>query len=244
MAKRSNTRRPRRRVNRKRKAPKSQALKVYRTIFSQLPAYVKLVGQQCQITGYTTGSVSTALLAPSASTAKSGFSGYYDFGQAFQFKLQDLKNAQFYTQLYDQWRLDSITLTIECLSNNAPIGGIALMPTVYMSPDYDDAGIPGLVQDVVGRPGMKMFKFGNKMKTSYTMKIKPKRAALMYNDVVSGIGYSSPVNGWNDCNDPQITYYGIKAFYTDVLGGGDGTYTAFKIDVKYNLAFRTPITAC
>jgi len=226
----------------------SQALKVYRTSFTQQAAYLVTkttgLGTANSITGYNVGSVSPALIGPPV-TAKSGFADFYDFAQSFQFKLQDLKNAQFYTQIYDQWRLDSISITVQCMSTQAQIGNLTLMPTLYMATDFDDAGIVTGLDGIVGRSGYRRFQFGQKAQNAFTFTLKPKRAALMYNDVTSLVGYSSPANGWNDCNDPQITYYGIKAWFTDVWAPNSNTVnTAFKIDVKYNLAFRTPISAC
>lgn len=217
---------------------------VYRFNMSQQPAYLVTAGTSGgagnTITGYNVGSVSSSLIGTPIA-AKSGFASFWDFGQSFQFKLQDLKNYAAYTALYDQWRINGITLTIESLSTVAPIGNLALMPTIYAVTDYDDANIPTLVSNICGRQGFKMFKVGHKQKTSFTFRLKPKVANLVYTDSVLGVGYGS-TTGWYDCNSPEIPYYGLKLFYTDVFAPDSRTVNqAFKIDVKYNLAFRGPL---
>lgn len=252
---RRRNRRKAKKIGRRRKA-KSQALKLYKFKFAQQPAYISTTlnmtgGGTNTITGYNVGSVNNTQVGV-CFPAKSGFARYFDFGESFQFRLSDLKNSDPYRALYDQWRLDGVSVTIQCLQNTTTLPGLGLSPTVYISTDYDDATVPNSADEVVGRPGFRMFKFGNKMKSSYTFRMKPKVAMVVYNEqfpATAITGYGSH-NGWLDCTNASIPHYGMKLFYTDVFAGSVtdpvslSLNTAFKIDVKYHITFRTPLNAC
>lgn len=248
---RRNRRKARKIVRRKRKSPQ---LKVYRFPFATEPAYVytTLVGSggaDNTVSGYTIGAVNS-LGTGVAIHAKSGFPNFYDWGQSYQFQMADMRNNDAWRALYDQYRIDGVTITIQSLQNTASMGSVMLTPTCYISTDYDDATIPNSSDQIIGRPGFKMFKFGNGNRTSFTFKCKPKIANMVYGEVANAaaVGYGT-YSGWLDCALKTVPHYGVKIFMTDVYAGVDvdgspRTTTAFKIDVKYNVAFRTPLNAC
>jgi len=176
--------------------------------------------------------------------SKSGFAGYYDFGVSVPFALTDLANYSAYTGLYDQYKINSVTLDLQFLSNSAQVNGFGVLPTIYAIVDEDDAVTPLLQSSVTGRQGHRVFKFGNGDRTSYKMSIRPRVAVINQATVNPALpptstGRQQSINQWVDCNSPTVQYYGIKLWFTDVLLlGNPAINTAFKWNWTYNVSFK------
>jgi len=242
MLKRKSNVRPRRKVIRRRRVarPVRRSLnqtKIYRYAMAQRPTYYQIGPGTFATTGNLSGSVNSTCTS-TVTPAKSGFADYYDFGMGIQFRLSDLANANDFTTMYDQYRLDSITLSVSFLQSQASSASSALLPTVYMIEDRDDATPPITVSEVAGRQGYKMCTFGNRREFHFT--IKPHTSGYAYDDGVAGnTGHNITKRGtWNDSAFPTINHYAMKLFFTDVYGQSTGSNTGFKFIVKGNYSFK------
>jgi len=197
------------------------------------------------VTGGLKPLIFAGLSTPVASV--SGFPGYYDFGAGITFKFTDIANALAYQSMYDNYKIDSVTCQITWMSRgndrSSTIAGLS--PTCYAFADQDDGSTPSNVNAIAGRQGHKEFKFGNMDKTSFTIKVRPKVAALVYNSTISGnIGFQQSNNGWQDCSYPNNEYYSIKLWFKDVLiDAQESSLTGFRITWKYNLVFKGALQA-
>lgn len=176
--------------------------------------------------------------------SKTGFAGFYDFGVSVPFSLADLANYSSFTGLYDQYKINSVTLDLQFLSNSAQVNGFGLLPTVYAIVDEDDAVTPLLQSTVTGRQGHRIFKFGDGDRSSFKINIRPQIAVINQATVnpalpPTAFGRQQSINAWVDCNSPTVQYFGLKLWFTDVLLlGNPAVNTAFKWNWTYNVSFK------
>lgn len=174
----------------------------------------------------------------------------YDFGAGIPFRLGNLANGGALTALYDSYRIREIQCTVELMSGSALLGSYQVNPTVYAVVDADDADAPTAQVKVTGRPNHKVMTFNNKNRTKYTIKIKPSLATTVFQSQgTSGaldVGFAqSSSKQWLDCNFPLIEQYGLKLWFSDVyLGGTNANVTIFRLQWRYVLEFKAPLTLC
>lgn len=244
----------RRAVRRRRPAirrPKSSGArlihKTYTYKMTPNPTYITNSHDEQGLGVVITSPLSVPVIQPNISLttpSKTGFFGYYDFGVSVPFALNDLANYTAFTGLYDQYRINSVTLDLQFLSNSAQVNGAGLLPTIYAIVDEDDAITPLLQSTITGRQGHKVFKFGNGDRTSFKINIRPRIAVV--NQATSNptlpptaVGKQQSINAWVDCNSPTVQYYGLKLWFSDVLLFNNiACNTAFKWTWTYNVSFK------
>lgn len=169
-----------------------------------------------------------------------GFTYWGDIGCGLSFQVLDLQNFNAFAEIYDQYKVNSIKMTVTYLANNNPITGLAGLPVIYAVADYDNATIPTNAQSVRGKQGSVMWRFGNKMKNSYSMTIKPKvRVALTDNNSAQstnpGLEWKA---GWLDCGNQNFELYGLKMWLENLYLMGGTANQAFQFDFAWNISFR------
>lgn len=239
--------RPRRRVARKRRVPRRRIGGTGSRAIEKVYTYTMKPNQAYLSCAYTTPGllIVSPLSAPltfpllSGTTAsKTNFTGYYDFGAGISFQLADLANYTAYTGIYDNYKINSITLELEYMQSYAVNTSTGVNPTVYAVQDHDDSNTPGVISNVTSHAGCKNFRFGNKGQSTFKITIKPRLAANVYGSNLTSIGYQQ-AQGWQDCNFPNNQYYGLKLWFTDVyLPGQENVNTAFRWKWTYNVSFK------
>jgi len=168
--------------------------------------------------------------------------GVVDYGLGFTFCLSDLSNHLAFAGLFDQYRVESVTVKVTLLNNVSTTNTLGCLPSIISIPDYDDAVTPTTVHQVRGRQGGKLTEFG--MKRSHTFTTRPRRAQVVANSNGSGtVTYSGaavvPKSQWNDCLFPSIAHFGLKMWIQDfVAPGSAGVTNMFKFDYTYRVAFK------
>lgn len=170
----------------------------------------------------------------------SGFSGYQDLGLATSFNLQDINQYQKYTTMYDAYKINKITINVECLSNFASQG--ILLPTIWMYYDQDDSAVPVLIQTLTGKQGVKKHAFGTKRSVSFSFTPTLQNTAF-------GNGGSQPVvvaskPQWINCNYPLVPHQALKIWIADTpksLTADIPTVFAYRINMTYDVSFRSPL---
>lgn len=153
--------------------------------------------------------------------------------------------------MYDQYRINSITLELEDLTSPsyspgvsvAGVPGASVQPlnsTVYLAIDYDDAVVPLTVQTIQRRQGVRKLHCNtanNKMRINF----KP--------SVIVGVEHATPnaltnaaINRkgmWLDCVNADINHYGLKGWITDYLSTGQvSQLSCYRMTWTYNVSFK------
>ena len=173
--------------------------------------------------------------------ARSGLNAYYEMGCSSTFRLSDIAKIAPYTQIFDQYRINSIKVVITSLANQASVNGTSILPTMYCAVDYDGAAIPSNTYEVKSKAGSKVWKVGNKTKTSWSVSFKPKVAlgVLDQNSALTGSAMPQTRSMWLDLAATKIDHYGVKLWFENVyLPTGVATQTGFQIETYYNVSFR------
>jgi len=172
-------------------------------------------------------------------SAITGFPFYYDFGMGLPFCLNDLENHLAYTQIFDSYKIDSVTMKITYLANSANVLGSSVLPTVWVIQDKDDSDVPTVQRQVSARQGARKLEFS--AKNTHSITVKPRLAILNSSAGSSAVGYQQG-GGWVDCNSPQATYHGLKLWFVNVpLVGGITATTpnmGFQFEFIYNCSFK------
>jgi len=184
-------------------------------------------------------------------SSATGVATLADVALACSFKLSDCANFSAYTTMYDAYRLNSITCTIEYLNNSASVGSTGFMPTIYSYLDQDDAVPPPSVASIVGKQGVQVRHFGNNSKVVFSRKFRPTCLEVLGNNSqTAGFALNGVRRGptWinNAGSGPNVNHYGWKAILTDlytVVSTTPQSINGFRINWKYNVSFRSPLNS-
>lgn len=175
--------------------------------------------------------------------SSTGLSNFCDIGLACTFKLDDCITYQSFTQLYDAYKITKVSLTIEYLNNVSGIGGAALMPTIYMYYDQDDANVPTSQVRVIGKQGMRLHHFNTGKQAKTTFKFSPTIPQLAIADAEGTISQAMVASKpqWIDCAAPSVPHYAFKALITDLYAPGVPVVNVFRLNWTYDVQFRSPV---
>lgn len=220
--------------------------KVYRYQFSPPEQY--LVNNQEGVLGSVvlTGGVKplTAGFIGSPVASATGIVNTYDFGVGVRFQLKDMDNWLAFSSIYDNYRLRQVQFTLEDMTGGSLEGSYQVNPTIYAYVDHDDIVTPVSAKDITGRQGHKVWTMNNKNITKYSINIRPKASALVRSTNDAGVGdLQISDKGWLDCAHPDVNYYGLKLWFSDLyLGGTNANVAAFRIRCKYIFEFKGAMT--
>lgn len=184
--------------------------------------------------------------------AQSSLPFTYDVGFAGTFSLNDVLNHPSFVLMYDQYRINHITLELENLTSPsyspgvsvAGVPGAAVQPlnsTVYLAIDRDDATVPLSVDKVQRFQGVRKLTTNT---AHNRMRIKFKPNAIISMEVPSANplgGLAKPGGQWLDCATENVTHYGLKGWITDWVSGGNiSQVSAYRMTWTYNVSFRQP----
>lgn len=247
MPRRYRARRPRRYIKRRGRKSKSKLNqeRSYRFKMTLLPTC--LVSTFGTATGTFDITSRASFPAPVKASTQStpiaaitGFPYYYDYGMGLPFALSDLENYLAYTQIFDAYKINSITMKITYLANSANVLGQSVLPTVWVIQDKDDSDVPTTQQKVSARQGARKLEFG--MKASHSITIRPKLSVLNSSSGTSAVGFQQGA-GWVDCNSPSATYHGLKLWFVNVPLVGNAAPAnspnmGFQFEFVYNCSFK------
>jgi len=193
----------------------------------------------------------------STNGAATGFPNYLDLGISARFRLSDIGNYATFTSMYDAYKINRISLTIESLSNVAAQNTTGVLPTIWQYYDQDDfitpaAAGPGTgMAQVLGKQGVKRHQFGSSKKASVTFSFSPTSSVAVEDGasdpsttVIAGQINKKPM--WLNCAAPDVNHYGYKAWITDMYSpivAADNTAptVALRFNWSYDVSFRSPV---
>ena len=147
----------------------------------------------------------------------------------------NLPNMSEFTNLFDQYKIDSIDIEIFYQSNFVNSGMDYTDPILHIVNDYDSSGSFNLA-DINQYPNVKSYALSPGKKIKW--KVKPQFKGDVLTD--SGVTSSSvsTQNGWMDTTGTNILGYGTR-FYIDSIGNNvNNRIGRVSIRFKYNMSFR------
>lgn len=264
--------RPRRRGLRRRVAGKRKAMsaKIYTFNFNLESQYLRSGIGTTQppvvLTGPAqgplrpVGTLSPPFYGPSISLNANQMSlaNLYDMGLGVTFSAQDIGNISQWTDMFDQYRINYVKLTIE---NQFPADGtiagapgpVAMQipePTLYIVEDLDSAAVPTALSQVSGFQGVKKVTLGSRDKNTFTYTFRPRPVmsletitapANALGTANSGVGKRGQ---WIDNQFTDVSHYGMKAWITNwLVTAQPDLLSAYRFTWTYNLSFKQPIAA-
>lgn len=127
---------------------------------------------------------------------------------ATDFRLNQLPNIADFTNLFGQYRINKIKLTMTLNQDqSAQTSTNAVFPRLYVQNNYLDATPPSDANELRQSPNTKQISMrSGKM---YTFWIKPAVASYLYVSATSS-GYTPRWNTWIRSSDSTLPHYGFK----------------------------------
>lgn len=184
---------------------------------------------------------STNLLLTTAGTTNSLAYGTL----SFYGMLSDLPDYTDFTNLFDQYKIDSIEVIFHPYCTSSTTGAAYASAAgqtgviVHTAVDYDDATLPTgsdagiqLLREYQNYHCDNIYaRHGGPL----TSRFSPRMSLAAYQGAFTG--YTSTAFGWVDCNSPNVQGYGFKAIF-ECVSGGFSTTVLFKAEARVHLSFR------
>jgi hypothetical protein len=155
-----------------------------------------------------------------------------DSGAAYTFRLTDVPQYTNFTALFDMYRIDAVE--VEFLISQ--MGANMLYPTLYWTPDYDDATAPANANTILEFQTAEVYQF-TEAKTAFRRLVQPRVANTVYNGIVAS-GYSTlPVNTFINSDTPGVAYYGMK-YWLVGYNSTTANQSNIQIVLRYHLSFK------
>lgn len=148
------------------------------------------------------------------------------------FSLSSVPNYTEFTNLYDQYRINGVKVTLLPRGNTAEITASSGASTVFQGQstgvfsviDYDDTAVLSSIQQACEYQNMKM----TRATQQHSRYLKPRFNLLsITNQGTGATGASQNTRGWLDCDYINVPHYGVK--------------WAFQQNVNYNLTYDVKI---
>jgi hypothetical protein len=157
--------------------------------------------------------------------------GAVDTGNGYAFTLSAIPNASGFS-MFDMYRINSVE--VEYLLNQQ--AATALYPTLYWSPDYDDASAPTSLIALQAYETCEVFQF-SPTKVSFRRKMVPRVAQTAYQAGVA-TGYTIGSQAlWINTDSNAVQYYGMKHWLSNYNSTAANS-TNVIIVIRYNLSFK------
>lgn len=155
------------------------------------------------------------------------------------FELADVPQYATYSSLYEEFRIDKITVKFMSLNNiasgtTAPSGIVPFMSLgmIHSVVDTNDDSVPTTIQGLMNDPAYR----GTRSNLNHTRSFVPK-----FLNVVGGGSPAQSKSGWLKTEFNNITHYGIKVAFE---GGVNSSLNAISYTVEpiitYYLSFKNP----
>lgn len=158
-----------------------------------------------------------------------------DIGRAANFiSLSAVPDVSEFTNLFDQFTIDSIDVHFVCNSAAISAGNSAIFPTLLFAQDSNDSTAPTVIGDVLSYDNMQLFQFSESdRRCRFT--IRPKAQVSL----AAGTGITVPGMWCSTSSASTTPWYGYKywlVYYNSTTTNG----TVLTMYLTYNMRFRSP----
>lgn len=150
---------------------------------------------------------------------------------ASSFSLDDLPNATEFGNLFDSYRIDSVSMKWMFTATNNALSGVAYvsaMPLLYTVIDKDDGTPATTLEEMEQYQNLKVRRCEKPLKAY----VRPRVAISVYKGAFTGYGQANK-NFFVDMANQDIEYYGLKWAIDPNGCTTDAVVGQFKIIVKY-----------
>jgi len=150
-------------------------------------------------------------------------------GAARQFNLSQVPNRTEFTNLYDQYQIKGVKISLIPRFTEALSTGTAqTIGNMWSCLDYDDASTPTSIDTLLQYQNVKRTRT-NQVHSRF---LKPAVAREVFNTGIA-TAYSPQKNVWLDCTSDTVEHYGIKFWFDSTPAG-----VTYDIVIKFYLAFK------
>lgn len=155
---------------------------------------------------------------------------------SYTFKLSNLPNYTEFTNLFDRYRINKVSLTFvpnwDSNDANASAGVLAVNPSIYSMIDYTEDGTPLALNEFYENPKCKITRGGKIHKRYFTP------AVLGSNfETVTTTAYTPKWKQWLTTDDPATPHYALKVA-CDKLNAGTAQNYYVKVFVTYYISCK------
>lgn len=154
-----------------------------------------------------------------------------DQGNVRLFSLSSLPNSSEFTALFDMYRIDSVELEYQLITE--VIG--SAYPRIAFTPDYNDSTPPTTESQVLEYGTSEMFLF-SQYKPVFKRMLKPRAQLGTYQGAFTAYSLA-PQDAWVSCDYPSVLYYGAKDFISS-YNSTTFPNTIVQLYIRMNLSFR------
>lgn len=155
-----------------------------------------------------------------------------DSGAAYTFRLTDVPQYTNFTNLFDMYRIDAVEVQFLI----SQMGANMLYPTLYWTPDYDDATAPVNANSILEFQTAEVYQF-TEAKTAFRRLLRPRVANTVYNGLLS-TGYSLlPADTFINADTPGVSHYGMK-YWVVGYNSTSANQSNIQIVLRYHLSFK------
>lgn len=160
------------------------------------------------------------------------FTGYYQFGGACNFSLDQVLNYTEFTSLYDRYKIRKIVVKIIPECNVASTAGTSLLPVVGVVRDYDDNTVPTSTTQLAEMQGYREYRLNRPL----TFAVYPRIANTVWQGTLAN-GYSVMRPPWLDNSSFSVPHYGLKFFFRNVPLSGTAPFL-IRFTMTYHFACK------
>lgn len=160
-----------------------------------------------------------------------------DQNLSYSFKLRDVVNAVDFTSLYDQYRINKVTIYLERYrtSTGDSIAATPYSQKIRVVHDYNDNNTLTQEDDYLEYSNCKSY---NTVGIGAAKIVLYPKVAQVIENVGGTQGFNSvPSNKvWLNTVDDQVPHFGLKMFIP--VGGNTNGYPIFKVRARFDLSFK------
>jgi len=152
---------------------------------------------------------------------------------SFNFTLSDVDNSSAFTSLFDQYKIDAVTLRVIPLQNSITLETNSVITTVplYCVIDYDDSATLSTVAQARGFESCVVVPPGEECVRTFS----PRIAIGAYSGAFTSFANSPAM--WIDAASPAVQHYGAKIIVPGVVAA-QTVLQSWNIERTYYLSFR------
>lgn len=198
------------------------------------PIYISNVADATKINGSDLGAVFNF-----TATTPDYMPGTVEVGMTPSFSLSDAINSVEFTNLYDQYQIAGIKMTITNL-RNVSTDANPYIPELVVSRDLDDTSVPiSDVNDILQRQDVKVYRLTRPVSLFCTPSVLVGQAGTGASLVPFG---QTRKDMFIDCNNPGIVHPSWKMYLRNAYLGPAGSEVvgnvALRVDAKLYLKFK------
>lgn len=158
-----------------------------------------------------------------------------DQGYATVFLLSALPNFAEFTALFDQYRIEKVSMTFVIDIADGSLNSTTKWPRLTIAPDYNNQSAPSSEDTLLQYPQCQVYQF-SEFNREVTVHIKPKVAATVFRTGITS-AYTMQTPGWLDVATSDVPHYGLRYFISNHNSASFGS-SRVRTYLRFHLGMR------